>query len=101
MKKRKKNTEQIDYSDIPEITDFSKFRRVTPEETEMFRRAAERKLGISLPPRGRPTKSEDQKFTPISIRIHPKALEWAKKEAKKRGVGYQTIINEILLKAAA
>jgi predicted DNA binding CopG/RHH family protein len=28
-------------------------------------------------------------------------LAWAKKEAKKRGVGYQTIINEILLKKAA
>jgi hypothetical protein len=27
-------------------------------------------------------------------------LEWAKKEGAKRGVGYQTIINDTLLKRA-
>ena len=97
MKKKKK---PIDYTEIPEFN-FSRARPVTPEETEIFRKAAERKLGISIPPRGRPSKSEDEKFTPISIRVPPKVLEWAKKEAKKRGVGYQTIINEVLLKAAA
>jgi hypothetical protein len=33
--------------------------------------------------------------------LSPKALAWAKKEAKRRGVGYQTVINETLLKATA
>jgi predicted DNA binding CopG/RHH family protein len=36
-----------------------------------------------------------------SIRLHPKAIAWAKREAKKRGIGYQTVINETLLKATA
>jgi predicted DNA binding CopG/RHH family protein len=27
----------------------------------------------------------------------PKILAWSKEEAKKRGVGYQTVINEALL----
>ncbi len=80
---------------------FEKSRRVTPKETEMFRKAVEEKLGVERPSRGRPPKSSEAKFEPISIRLHPLALAWAKKEAKKRGVGYQTIINEILLKKAA
>ena len=46
---------------------------------------------------GRKPKQEDELYVPISIRIHPKALEWAKTEAEKRGVGYQSIINEELL----
>ena len=46
---------------------------------------------------GRKPKQEDELYVPISIRIHPKALEWAKAEAEKRGVGYQSIINEELL----
>jgi hypothetical protein len=28
-------------------------------------------------------------------------IAWAKKEGKRRGVGYQTVINEFLLKASA
>jgi predicted DNA binding CopG/RHH family protein len=31
------------------------------------------------------------------MRLHPQALEWAKAEAKRRGIGYQSLINEILL----
>ncbi|WP_373425491.1 hypothetical protein [Chroococcidiopsis cubana] len=34
------------------------------------------------------------------MRLHPKVIEWAKEEAEERGVGYQTVINETLLKAA-
>ena len=80
---------------------FDKARRVTTQETEAFRKAIEKKLGSSRPSRGRPPKPTDQKFAPISIRLHPLALAWAKKEAKRRGVGYQTVINEILLEKAA
>lgn len=46
---------------------------------------------------GRKSKKDDELYVPISIRIHPKALEWAKAEAERRGVGYQSIINEELL----
>lgn len=76
---------------------FDKSRRVSPEETEMFRKAIEKKLGTKRPRRGRPPKSND-KFVPISIRLHPDALDRVKKEAARQGVGYQTIINRILLK---
>lgn len=78
-----------------------RWRNVTPEESEFFRQALENTFGIPLPPRGRPVKTAEEKYKPISIRLHPAVLEWAKREAKKRGVGYQTIINEVLLKAAA
>jgi len=77
---------------------FDKARRVTPEETEMYRKAIERKLGVKLPKRGRPPKTEEEKFIPISIRLHPDALDRVKKAAAREGVGYQTIINRILLK---
>jgi uncharacterized protein (DUF4415 family) len=52
------------------------------------------------PRRGRPLKGAD-KHHAISIRLSPKVIAWAKKEGKRRGVGYQTIINETLLKASA
>lgn len=80
---------------------FENARRVTAKETEAFRKAIEQKTGEPRAKRGRPPKEVDDKFEPISIRLHPLALEWAKKEAKRRGVGYQTIINEILLEKAA
>lgn len=37
----------------------------------------------------------------VSIRLHPKVIHWAKDQAKRRHVGYQTMINEVLLKVAA
>jgi uncharacterized protein (DUF4415 family) len=79
---------------------FEKARRITEEEVRAGKKMIEKTLGIKRPSRGRPPKGED-KFRPVSIRLHPKALEWAKKEAKRRGVGYQTVINEVLLKKAA
>ena len=79
---------------------FESARRVTVKEVNAARKAIEEKTGQKRRSRGRPPKG-DAKFHPVSIRLHPKALEWAKDEAKRRGVGYQTIINEILLKKAA
>jgi len=31
------------------------------------------------------------------VRLNPKVVAWAKKEAQRRGIGYQTVINEALL----
>ena len=76
---------------------FERARRVTPEESQKFREAISEQFGMKLRKRGRPVKNEEEKYEPISIRLHPKVLAWAKEEAKKRGVGYQTIINEVLL----
>ncbi len=79
---------------------FEKARRVTSEEVSSARKAIQEKTGTMRARRGRPAKSEIEKFIPTSIRLHPKILEWAKKEAKKRSVGYQTVINEFLLAKA-
>ena len=76
---------------------FDRARRVTPREVEAARKAIEAKLGTKRPRRGRPPKRVTEKYRPVSIRLHPKVIDWAKKEARRRGVGYQTVINEVLL----
>lgn len=76
---------------------FEKARRITLRETTAAKKAIEKKIGCKRLSRGRPPKGLE-KYVPTSIRLHPKVLNWAKKEAKKRGVGYQTIINESLIK---
>ncbi len=76
---------------------FERARRVTPEELESFRRA----IRATQKRLGRPPKPEGERYRAVSIRLHPQALAWAKKEGKKRGLGYQSVINETLLKAAA
>ena len=76
---------------------FEKARRITAREITTARKAIEKKTGVKRKTRGRPVKGL-QKYVPTSIRLHPKILTWAKKEAKKRGIGYQTVINESLIK---
>ncbi|MBE9215705.1 BrnA antitoxin family protein [Plectonema cf. radiosum LEGE 06105] len=76
---------------------FDKARRVTPEENQKFRDAIADQFGVTLRKRGRPAKDEEEKYEAVSIRFHPKIIAWAKKEAEKRGIGYQTVINEALL----
>ena len=78
---------------------FEQARRVTAEEVAAARSAIAAKLGKPRAHRGQPPKGAD-KYTPLSIRLHPKVIAWAKREARRRGVGYQTVINEALLKAA-
>lgn len=80
---------------------FERARRATPEEIARFRRAIEEKLGVKRKPRGRPPKKVAEKYHPVAIRLHPKVLRWAKSQGRKRGLGYQTVINELLLKFAA
>lgn len=82
-------------SDFP----FKKARRVTSREVEEGRRAIESKLGKKRESRGRPPKEDHEKYQAISIRLHPDILEWAKNEAKRSGLGYQSIINLALLSA--
>ena len=79
---------------------FEAARRLTAREVESARKAIEAKLGKKRPRRGRPPKGA-AKYTPVSIRLHPRVIAWAKREAKKRHLGYQTIINEVLLEACA
>ena len=77
---------------------FEKSRRITVKETASARRAIAKKTGQVRKSRGRPSVKSSDKYIPISIRLHPKVLSWAKREAKKQGVGYQTVINHSLMK---
>ena len=80
---------------------FKKARRITEKETVAARKVIEKRTGTKRSERGRPLKAEKDKYVAISIRLHPKVLRWAKKEAAKRKIGYQSVINEILLKESA
>lgn len=80
---------------------FDTARRVTASEVCKARRAIEAKLGKRRKSRGRPPKPLSERYRAVSIRLHPKIVQWAKEQAKRRHVGYQTVINEVLLKVAA
>jgi uncharacterized protein (DUF4415 family) len=77
---------------------FVNARRISELEVIAAEQAIQEQFEISYTQRGRPVKSE--KYQPVSIRLHPQVMAWAKSEAEKQGVGYQTIINEALLKLA-
>jgi uncharacterized protein (DUF4415 family) len=65
---------KIDYSDI---------RDSSPKQLKAMRR-------VGRPPLG------DEPRQLIAIRVDPRVLELFRKEARRRRVGYQTLINEIL-----
>lgn len=98
MPKTKRRT--IDTSDIPELTaaDLKHARRVTPKETEAFRRGIEKKLGVSRPPRmGRPPKHPSEKYIAISWRTPPEVMDWLVTQAHDAGVDkYQTFLSLLL-----
>lgn len=73
--------------------DISKAKKISSTRRNKILKAAEVKLG-------RPLKLVEDKHKPISIKLHPEVYSWAKKEAKKQGLGYQTVINETLLDIA-
>ena len=79
---------------------FENARRISAREVRAARKAIEERTGKKRRIRGRPAKAAEEKFVPTSIRLHPAVLEWAKREAKKRGCGYQTVISEALLEKA-
>lgn len=85
----------------PKEFPFDKARRITKKETEAAKKAIEKVTGKKRPTRGRPSKKIDDKYQAVSIRLHPEIIKWTKKEAKKQGVGYQTVINQILLAKCA
>jgi hypothetical protein len=76
-----------------EVFPFEKARRVTRRELAANRTAIEEKTGVSRQTRGRQPKAEAEKYLPTTIRLHPKVLAGARREAKTRGAGCQSIIN--------
>src|SRR5947209_1626978 len=69
-----RTTRRIDHSDIPEASG---------EQLKGMRR-------VGRPPIG------DEPRRLIAIRVDPSVLESFRKEARRRRVGYQTLINEVL-----
>jgi uncharacterized protein (DUF4415 family) len=72
---RTKRRRAIDYSDTPELSDaqLASMRRM-----------------------GRPRLSAAGARQMIAIRLDPTVIEGFRKAAKRRGVGYQTLINDVL-----
>ena len=84
----------------PTLATIKRGHRVTPEEHDRFRHALANTFGRPFPSRmGRPLKGAD-KTVSISLRIPPGILARIRVKATKRGIGYQTFINEILQRAA-
>ena len=75
-KERRTRTRKIDFSDIPEgsIAQLRAMRRV------------------GRPPIGKQARQL------IAIRLDPRVIAEFRKEAKRRNLGYQTLINEVLAK---
>lgn len=71
---RTRAARRIDFSDIPEVSD---------EQLRAMRR-------VGRPPLG------DAARRLIAIRVDPDVLNRFRKEAKRRKVGYQTLINQVL-----
>ena len=70
----RRTARRIDYSDLPEAS---------PEQLKAMRR-------VGRPPLG------DEPRRLIAIRVDPNVLASFRKEARRRHVGYQTLINEVL-----
>jgi uncharacterized protein (DUF4415 family) len=70
----RRTARKIDYSDIPESS---------PAQLKAMRR-------VGRPPLG------DEPRQLIAIRVDPGVLDQFRREARRRRVGYQTLINEVL-----
>jgi uncharacterized protein (DUF4415 family) len=70
----RRTSRKIDYSEIPESS---------PEQLKAMRR-------VGRPPLG------DEPRQLIAIRVDPGVLDQFRKEARRRRVGYQTLINDVL-----
>jgi uncharacterized protein (DUF4415 family) len=73
-----RRTRKIDFSDIPDSS---------PEQLAAMRR-------VGRPPIGK----EPRQL--IAIRVDPRVLESFRKEARRRHIGYQTLINDVLAEHA-
>lgn len=78
---------------------FERARKITRSELKTFGAAYRNTFGEEPPRRGRPRKGPD-KYRDVHIKLHPKALAWARAQAKREGIGYQTLINQVLLRQA-
>lgn len=82
-------------SDRPSIKTLRGGRRVTPAEHSKFSKALDTQFGADRPRLGRPSLGP-LKAKDIHLRIPPGILERLRLKAEKMGIGYQTLINQIL-----
>jgi hypothetical protein len=83
----------------PDLNTLRRGRRVTPEEHEKYSKALDAQFGTDRPRVGRPAMGS-LRARDIHLRIPPGVLERLRAKAEKLGVGYQTLINQILSRAA-
>ena len=74
----RRTSRAIDFSDIPDSS---------PEQLKALKRVGRSPIG-------------EEARQLIAIRLDTRVLATFRKEAKRRGVGYQTLINEVLAKHA-
>jgi predicted DNA binding CopG/RHH family protein len=68
--------------------------RVTPAEHQHFKTLLAQQLGTQSV--ANTVITPEEPYQAVSLQLHPKILNWAKAEAQKRGIEYQTVINEVL-----
>jgi hypothetical protein len=95
MKNNKRDSER------PDMETLRRGRRVTPEEHAMYSKALDEKYGVDRPRLGRRPGDPKDRYIPTYIKLHPRIVAWAKAKAKMDGIGYQTVINQTLLRIAA
>ena len=83
----------------PDIETLRRGHRVSPERHAMFSKALDEKYGVDRPRVGRPSLGP-LKARDIHLRIPPGILERLRTKADKLGIGYQTLIKQILSRAA-
>ena len=85
----------------PSIETLRRGHRVTPKQHEKYSKALDTQFGIDRPRLGRRPGDPADRYIPTYIKLHPRVVAWAKAEAKRIGIGYQTLINRTLLQRAA
>lgn len=85
----------------PKSFPFESARRVTATEVRAAQKAITARTGKKRPPRGRPAIASTARYVPVSIRLHPRVVRWARQQSKRLRIGYQTVINRALLRRAS
>jgi uncharacterized protein (DUF4415 family) len=81
--------------------DIKSARRVTSAEHARFHQAYVNTFGKEPPVRrGHPFKKPGDLYKHVHMRIKPTVLARVRAKALKKGIGYQTLINQILERAA-
>ena len=81
----------------PSIETLRRGHRISPERHAMYSKALDEKYGLDRPRMGRPPKGA-ARYVPVSLRLPPEVLSWAKAKAKHLSIGYQTVLKDALLK---